>query len=233
MIDIKLTAQASPGYFAEVALYSMALAGWLFDRNLSNDFVVVPDGAVWPGSHEASNLVLFSNQSAHQGITPTVNQLWQAMQEDLEPVPFEVFALRIRRFIQVEVPQVLSQPWQSLEWHVDNRCSFCEYLGEDRGANAISPAAPHADHCLPMAQTQDHLSRVAFISSGARLSLVQVGIAQVNVLAQRQPTDPAFDSHQTLPRDPNRGGRLRHCAANESCSDTTPERNLDWDATLG
>src|SRR5207248_1600887 len=126
VIDIKLTAQASPGYFAEVALYSMALAGWLLDQNLGNDFVVVPEGAVWPGSHEASNLVRFSNQSAQQGITPTLDELWQAMQEDLEPVPFEVFALRIRRFLQVEVPQALSQPWQSLEWHVDNRCSFCE-----------------------------------------------------------------------------------------------------------
>lgn len=210
VIDIKLTAQASPGYFAEVALYSMALAGWLLDQNLGNDFVVVPDGAVWPGSHEASNLVRFSNQSAQQGITPTVDQLWQAMQEDLEPVPFEVFALRIRRFLQVEVPQALSQPWQSLEWHVDSRCSFCEYLGESRPMPPIDPSMtpaqvqraqrtqPHPDHCLPSAQAQDHLSRVAFISQGARLSLVQGGVAQVNVLAARQPTDPVFDSHQTL-----------------------------------
>ncbi len=199
VIDIKLTAQASPGYFAEVALYSMALAGWLLDRNLGNDFVVVPEGAVWPGSHEASNLVQFSNQSAQQGITPTVAQLWQAMQEDLEPVPFEVFALRIRRFLQVEVPEALSQPWQSLEWHVDNRCSFCEYLGENRPPSPTDPhTAPHPDHCLPTAQAQDHLSRVAFISQGARLSLVQGGVTQVNVLAGRQPADPVFDSHQTL-----------------------------------
>jgi hypothetical protein len=199
VIDIKLTAQASPGYFAEVALYSMALAGWLLDRNLANDFVVVPNGAVWPGSHEASNLVRIANQAAQQGIALTVDQLWQAMQEDLEPVPFEVFALRIRRFLQVEVPQALSQPWQSLEWHVDSRCSFCEYLGENRPPSPTDPqTAPHPDHCLPTAQAQDHLSRVAFISQGARLSLVQAGVAQVNVLALRLPSDPAFDSHQTL-----------------------------------
>jgi DNA replication ATP-dependent helicase Dna2 len=199
VIDIKLTAQASSGYFAEVALYSMALAGWLLDQNLANDFVVVPNGAVWPGSHEASNLVRVANQAAQQGITLTVDQLWLAMQEDLEPVPFEVFALRIRRFLQVEVPQALSQPWQSLEWHVDSRCSFCEYLGENRPASPNDPqTAPHPDHCLPTAQAQDHLSRVAFISQGARLSLVQAGVAQVNVLALRLPSDPAFDSHQTL-----------------------------------
>ena len=199
VLDIKLTAQASPGYFAEVALYSMALAGWLIDRNLGDEYVVVPNGAVWPGSHEASNLVRYSNQSAQQGVAPSVADLWQAIQEDLETVPFEVFALRIRRFLQVEVPHALSRPWQTLEWHVDSRCSFCEYLGENRPASTQDPhTAPHPDHCLPTAQAQDHLSRVAFISQGARLSLTQAGVTQVSLLAVRQATDPVFDSHQAL-----------------------------------
>ena len=199
VIDIKLTAQASPGYFAEVALYSMALAGWLLDRNLGHEFVVVPNGVVWPGSYEASNLVRYSNQSAQQGIATSVADLWQAMQEDLEAVPFEVFALRIRRFLQVEVPNALSRPWQTLEWHVDSRCSFCEYLGENRPASPHDPhTAPHPDHCLPTAQAEDHLSRVAFISQGARLSLAQAGVTQVSTLAGRQATDPVFDSHQAL-----------------------------------
>lgn len=51
VIDIKLTAKASPGYFAEIALYSMTLAGWLEDQGLTNQFVVVPDGAVWRGAY--------------------------------------------------------------------------------------------------------------------------------------------------------------------------------------
>lgn len=198
VIDIKMTAQASPSYFAEVAYYSMALAGWLVDQGLDKDFVVVSEGAVWVGSHDASNLLRVANQFQQQGLTPTVAQLWDAMQADLEPVPFEVFALCIRRFFQVELPRVLGQPWQQLEWHVDNRCSFCEYLGEDRGANAVAPQAPHPDHCLPTAQAQDHLSRVAFISQGARLSLTQLGVSRVALLAQRQPGDPVFEVHQTL-----------------------------------
>ena len=66
VIDIKLTAHPSPSYFAEVALYSMALAGWLFDRALEQDFVVVPNAAVWPGSHQASKLFRIQRQAANQ-----------------------------------------------------------------------------------------------------------------------------------------------------------------------
>ena len=58
-------------------------------------------------------------------------------------MPFEVFALCVRRFLQVEVPRVLSAPWQTLELHVDNRCSFCEYLGEPRPASATTPDLRH------------------------------------------------------------------------------------------
>jgi len=201
VIDIKLTAQASPGYFAEIALYCMALAGWLDDQGLASQFIVVPDGAVWPGAYEASHLLRHANRAQQQGLTPTTADLWHAMQSDLELVPFEVFALRVRRFFQFDIPHALGNPWQSLEWHVDSRCSFCEYLGEDRPASQIAHdanAAPHPLHCLPTATTADHLSRVAFVSQGARLSLSVVGVTDVANLATRPANDLAFDSHQTL-----------------------------------
>ena len=193
VIDVKLTARASQGYFAEVAYYCMALAAWLVDQGLDSQFVVVPDGAVWPGSHEASNLVRCCRELTDQGATPTTDQLRDALQLDLEPVPFEVFAIRIRRFLQFEVPDVLSQPWRNLEWHVDSRCAHCEYLGEPR-----HNYTPNLDHCIPLAASCDHLSRVAFISEGARLSLIQAGVPQVSQLANRPPQDAIFDTHQAL-----------------------------------
>ncbi len=193
VIDVKLTARASQGYFAEVAYYSMALAGWLIDQGLDSRFVVVPDGAVWPGSHDASKLVQRCRELTEQGAIPTTAQLHDALQLDLEPVPFEVFAIRIRRFLQVEVPSVLSQPWRDLEWHVDSRCAHCEYLGEPR-----PNYTPNVDHCIPHAESCDHLSRVAFVSQGARLSLMQAGVPGVSQLANRPPQDPIFDRHQAL-----------------------------------
>jgi hypothetical protein len=121
------------------------------------------------------------------------------MQQDLETSPFEVFAFRVRRFFQFDLPMALANHWNTVDFHVDNRCSFCEYLGEDRPPSQHDPkVAPHPNHCLPLAQSQDHLSRVAFVSQGARLSLNQAGVGQVNSLAQRLGTDPVFDTHQTL-----------------------------------
>ena len=199
IIDIKLSAHPSPAYFAEVVLYSMALAGWLVDRALDKHFVVVPNAAVWPGSHEASNLRSVYRRAEKEGVRLSTADLWDAMQADLEPVPFEVFALKVQRFHQVDVPRALSKAWQDHEWHVDNRCSFCEYVGEDRPPNTRDPrAVPHKDHCLPMAKVKDHLSRVAFVSQGARINLNQGGVKAVADLAQLPASHAVFDSHQVL-----------------------------------
>jgi DNA replication ATP-dependent helicase/nuclease Dna2 len=39
VIDIKLTSEPGPSYFAEVTYYSLALAGWLVDSGLDSQFV--------------------------------------------------------------------------------------------------------------------------------------------------------------------------------------------------
>lgn len=88
VIDIKLTAEPSPSYFAEVTYYSMALAGWLIDHGMADRYVVVPNAAIWPGSHDASCLVRTCREIDEQGGTYTYQQLWSALQEDLEAVPF-------------------------------------------------------------------------------------------------------------------------------------------------
>lgn len=203
VIDIKLTARPSQGYFAEVAYYSMALAGWLIDEGLDSNFVVVADAAVWPGSHDASNLMRVKRDIEKEQQTPTFDQLRDAMQVDLEVVPFDVFSLYIRRFLYNDVPGVLTVvqggSWKDLDWHVDNRCSYCDYLGEHRPPSSKDPkVAAHADHCLPQAQVDDHLSRVSFVSRGARQMLTTAGVNQVSALATKQPSDAIFETHQSL-----------------------------------
>ena len=199
IIDIKLTADPSPSYFAEVALYSMALAGWLVDRGHDSEFVVAPNAALWPGSHQASSLFKANAMAKRRNIRLTNHQLWTAMQEDLESVPFEVFALRVRKFLRHDVPAALAKHWREQQWHVDTRCSYCEYLGEERlPGTAHEQSLPHPNHCLPMAQRQDHLSRVAFVSQGARIHLNEAGIEEVADLAGRPAEDAVFNSHQTL-----------------------------------
>jgi hypothetical protein len=197
VIDIKLTAEPSPSYFAEVAYYAMALAGWLIDHGLDGQFVVVPTAAVWPGSHDASCLVVTHRQIVAGGGTPTAAQLHAALEDDLEPSPFEVFALRVRRFLQVDVPEVLGQAWNAIDFHVDNRCKNCEYLGYP-WVNARGVRTDLPEHCMPTALRDEHLSRVAFVSRGARIALDVQGVRQVSVLAARTPHDPVFEAHQVL-----------------------------------
>ena len=197
VIDIKLTAEPSPSYFAEVTYYSMALAGWLVDRGLDNRYVVVPNGAIWPGSHDASCLVKTRREIEDQGRTPTYVQMWDAMQEDLEAVPFEVFVGRVKHFFISDLPRAFACPWQQHPLHVDNRCKGCDYLGYpwvDRNGQ------PTADplHCMPTAEQTDHLSRVAFISRGASAALSDQGILDVPALAQLQPNSVVFNAHYSL-----------------------------------
>lgn len=196
VIDVKLTAEPSPGYFAEVTYYTMVLAGWLADKGLDHRFAVVPDGAVWPGSHEAAELTLTHRRLANAGERPTEDQLREALARDLEPVPFEVFAFRLRRFFGEELPEVLSVPWKELPWHVDNRCKGCDNLGYPWISKGES--TDHPDHCMPEAERKKHLSRVAFISRGASAALRDRGVPDVEALAGRSPDDPAFGSHHVL-----------------------------------
>lgn len=196
VIDIKLTAEPSPGYFAEVTYYAMVLAGWLADRGLDHRFVVVPDSAVWPGSHEAAELTMTYRQLTSTGEEPTDGQLREALARDLEPVPFEVFAYRLRRFFREELREVLSVHWKELPWHVDNRCKGCDNLGYPWVSKG--ERTDHPDHCMPEAKRKSHLSRVAFISRGASAALRDHGVEDVEVLAGRSPEDPAFGSHHVL-----------------------------------
>jgi hypothetical protein len=197
IIDIKLSSEPSVSYLAEIAYYTMALAGWLIDKRLNEHYVVIPNGAIWPGSYEDSKLLLKYHEITSHGGTPTYDELFKALQEDLEPVPFEVLAFRLRRFLQHDLPKVLnpSVSWQDLEWHVDNRCKGCENLGYDWGTPL---STPHRDHCIPTAIEQSHLSRVAFMSRGARRALESQLVKTVTALAACSPSDPAFDVHHVL-----------------------------------
>jgi len=195
VIDIKLTAEPGPGYFAEVALYMVGLAGWLIDEGLDSRYVVMVEGAVWPGTYEASALQREARAQATAGVRDEA-ALRAALDEDLEHVAFEVFSYRLRRFFGVDIPRVLDAgtAWQDLEWHVDNRCKGCDFLGDERG-----PAnPPDAQHCLPLAVSTDDLSRVAFLTRGAGRSLRDNAVTTVGGLAGIAPTDPTFDSHHAL-----------------------------------
>ena len=193
VIDIKLTAEPSVPYFIEVTFYAMALAGWLEDNQLQGEFYVLPEPTVWPGSHDASTIVSLQNEHRQRGSVPTMAALLASLDEDLEVGEFGVFAPRLRRFLQQEIPAVLSQPWERLPWHVDHHCIGCEYLGYPWPGTT-----PDGGHCWPMAAALNHLCQVAFVSRGARRALEDNQIGDVPTLAGTHPTSGVYDTHHML-----------------------------------
>jgi DNA replication ATP-dependent helicase Dna2 len=192
VIDVKLTSEPGPSYFAEVTYYSLALAGWLADCNLDGQFVVAPDAAVWPGTYQTSALLRVHNA---KGSTATNAELRAALAEDLEAVPIQVFVSRLRHFFAVELPRVLATPWRDLPWHVSSKCRGCEYLGQTWPGRA---ATADPGHCIPTAATTQHLSRIAFISRGASTVLRDAGVTSVTQVASMGPADQTFDRHHGL-----------------------------------
>ena len=196
VIDIKLTAEPSPAYFAEIALYSMVLADWLIDNHLDDRFFVDARGAVWPGKHEGSTLAcLERNLKQTENRAPTRKEAEGAVEEDLEELPNDIFTGRVRRFLLDDLRDVLEPlDWRTLDWHVSNRCSGCEYLGyrwtqKDRVDDR---------HCWVQAEREGHLSRVTGITLGARRSLHQTGITTIRELAAVTPGNRVFERHHSL-----------------------------------
>jgi DNA replication ATP-dependent helicase Dna2 len=194
VIDIKLTSQPGPGYFAEVVYYSVALSCWLVDAGLDGQYAVSAEPAIWPGSHDASPLAELLVEARATSVPVAVADAMTALNSELVTAPFEVFVSRLRHFFGSELPGVLDEPWDQLPYHVTPRCKGCDYLGQYWGPN--NPGDP--GHCIPTAKSTDHLSRIPFVSRGATNLLRDAGNGTVADVAGLPPEDPAFDQHHSL-----------------------------------
>lgn len=197
VIDIKLTSEPGAHYFAEVVYYSMSLAAWLQENNLRHKFVVIAAAAVWPGSHDASNLAKYTETWKTNAHVPTGEEMARVLEEDVEVAEFEVYAMRLRRFFNDEFPVLLSKPWHELSWYVDFRCKGCEFLGypwRDKDGNLKNDPS----HCWPTAEAAGHLSRVVGLTPGGSDHLRSGQITDLVTLAGTSAKARIFDGHQGL-----------------------------------
>ncbi len=194
VIDIKMTAEPSASYFAEITYYSLALAGWLQDQGFADRFAVVAEAAIWPGSHDAAEIVKVQAVRREEGRQATDAELRAALKLDIETLEIEVFAPRLRYFFNVELRAALEKPWRGQDYHVSTACSGCEYLGYSWNPNVV----PHAEHCMPRAASDGHLSSIAFLPRGARRALGDRAVIQAKTLAGLSADDVAFDCHPRL-----------------------------------
>lgn len=198
VIDVKLSAEPSHRSFAEVAYYMMALAGWLKARGMDDRYVVVEDGAVWPGSHNAAAVRKLMAEYRDMGTRPTEEQLDEALDEDLEPASFQVLAQRLSTFFRRDLLAVLSADpdWTNLPWHVNQKCGGCEYLGRD-----VDPSKNHDYYCHAEAARTDSLTRVPFLSQGSKKVLHEQAVTTTAVLAGHSGASTVYDGHNALRAD--------------------------------
>jgi hypothetical protein len=186
----------------------MALASWLEDTGRAGRFIVLAEAAIWPGRHGGSTMHKFdledrANNVVHREPARYLNGL----EADLEAMPPEVVIGRIQRFLAVDLREVLAEPdWRALPWHVDHRCSGCDYLGyrwqrHDSEATEMAPTdgtPVDARYCWPMGEQQGHLSRLAGLTEGATGKLREVNITTVVAVSELTAGNSAFERHQAL-----------------------------------
>lgn len=193
VIDVKLTSEPGPRYFAELAYYALTLAAFLEDAGLDDRYFVSAHPAIWPGSESESAL-----HAATAAGAPAEDR-YAGFHEDLETVPMRTFLAQVRRVLHVDIPHVLGERLADLPWSVTPACQGCENLGQKFSSTpGTSGSAWDARHCLPQAETEQHLSRVPFLTRGAFQVLRTHGTSTVTDLAGLDTTDQTFDLHHRL-----------------------------------
>jgi len=225
VIDIKLAAEPGAHYFAEVVYYALTLAGWLHENSLTDQLVVVAASAVWPGSYEASAVMLGRQELIRRGQPVTLAALAEALEADLELAPFDTFVARLKRFFADVLPEVLRTPWQQLPWHVDYGCSGCEFLGYPWPLRDGSWDYNRL-WCWPEARRTGHVSQVMGLSRGNRQ---QLGAPTVAELACYRP------DHELFRRTPSlraQRERFPHRAAALLANTAAPIPDSGFDALM-
>lgn len=193
IIDVKLTSEPGPHYFAELAYYAVALAAWLREHDLDNRYAVSGTPAVWPGSETAGSLAKAVGGGA------SAAALYQALNSDLETAPLRIFLADLARLLHDVLPRVLATPYDQLRWAVTPGCQGCENLGQRfKPTPGTNPSDWDPRHCLPVAERTQDLSRLPFVSRGAIRVLRERGHGDVPAVAALPDTDLAFDSHHRL-----------------------------------
>jgi hypothetical protein len=201
--DIKHAGEANSSYSSEVVLYGVLLANWLRLKQLEGTFFVANQLGLWTRAKETSDLakLIAANPAA------TVTERLNTYLAELERVEFPIFFQTIDHFFRQDLLRVLGvQDWTQLDWHVDSRCSACDFLGHRNWLRASDRTTldAHRDHyCVPAAEDIGHLSRVSTLSRGGRKTLEAAGHANVTAVAQVQVGDPVFDQHNALKADRN------------------------------
>lgn len=210
IIDIKHTSEANPSYSAEVALYALFLANWINDQGLQHEYFVTTRCYLWSRFKQGQSKLdaLTSGSSA-----ATASQYLDALIADCEDANLRFYLPTVLHFFREDLLRVISigdsssKGWEKLEWHVDGRCSACDWLGHEKWATSQDKAriAAHPKHyCYTAAKLSGHLSQIPGITRGARKTLQIHAIPDTASAASAHSTHPAFQQHSHLKKERSR-----------------------------
>lgn len=210
IIDVKHTSEANPSYSAEVALYAIFLANWIADQGLQNDYFVAVRSYLWT-RFKQGQAALDALMSGSTSATP--NQYLDALISDSEDANLRFYLPTVLHFFREDLLRVIAigdasaNGWENLEWHVDGRCSACDWLGHEKWANSkdkVRIAAQPTHYCYPAAKLTGHLSQIAGMTRGARKTLQIHAIQDTAGAAAAPSAHPAFQQHSHLKKERSR-----------------------------
>jgi AAA domain len=210
IIDIKHTSEANPSYSAEVALYALFLANWLTEQGLQAQYFVSVRSYLWTRFKQGESKLDLLQSS---GAVTTSTQYLEALLADSEDANLRFYLPTALHFFREDLPRVISigdaspNGWQNLEWHVDGRCSACDWLGHEKWATSKDKAkiaSQPTHYCYPSAKIAGHLSQIAGMTRGARKTLHLHAIQNIAGAAAAQSTDQAFQQHTHLKKERSR-----------------------------
>ena len=211
VVDLKNVTEGNPSYAAEVCLYAFFFANWLALQPKLKDRYFVSDRVfLWKNTEMLAFKQAFSLASKTDPES-RIAALLQDLEEGL--VDYLIYMPSVKKFFQEDVPRVISlgdtEGWSAVNYHVNPRCSTCEWLGNPDWLNpkdaAIYKANP--DHyCAHAAESADHLCKMAGLSQGAAQILGAAGHKKVASLVKINSSEAVLKKHALLKRDKSQLG---------------------------
>ncbi|MBY0504423.1 MAG: ATP-binding protein [Bryobacteraceae bacterium] len=207
IIDLKNITEANASYSAEVCLYAFFLANWLQTQktDIAQGFFVSDQVYLWRHV-EMPRFTKILGTVAGGDHEKRIEALLQDLREGL--VNYLVYMPSVRKFFVEDVPRVVEkgdkEGWQAVEYHVNQRCGSCDWLGNKSWLStddlAIFTANP-SHYCFQSAETDDHLCKMGSLSKGAAKVLNLEGHSTVTGIVGIASGAAALKKHTLLKKD--------------------------------
>jgi len=230
VIDLKNVTEANASYSAEVCLYAFFLASWLESQGagLKDCYFVSDRVYLWKHNEMPRFTELLGRKEGGDH-----KNLLKALIEDLEDglVNYLIYMPSVRKFFKEDVPRVVqkgdAEGWHAVEYHVNPRCSSCDWLGNPNwlvGDDKAHYEKNPAHYCFHSAEVTDHLSKMANLSKGASYVLTSFGHQKIQSLVGLPANADVLKKHALLKKDRAQISHRAVALSTDACSVDTSSR---------